>query len=217
ADVCPRVRRRMDVGTRPATAAFAPVIVFDARLPTGVTEVDVGVQPDGMIRYRLRDRLLEQDLGFSEVLPAGEWVQVELGTRMGAGTGSAEMRLNGQTVAQAAGLDLTDERINGVYISNNADRFGGPNGGVWTATFDDMAVTINHFPGAGRVIGRQGRPGVPTYQQWALVGAASIDAAWSDTPSGSRSGAETPVPGDNVNAQTMLVAPFDAGGDAAGP
>src|SRR5439155_16668344 len=99
----------------------------------------------------------------------------------------------------------------------NADRFGGPNGGEWSATFDDMAVTINHFPGAGRVIGRQGRPGAPTYQQWALLGAASIDAAWSDTPSGSGSWAETPVPGDNVNAQTMLVAPFDAGVDAAAP
>src|SRR5439155_20442413 len=99
-EIFARVYHRIDVVTPPATETFAPVIVFDARVPTGVTEVDVGVQPDGMIRYRLRDRLLEQDLGFSEVLPAGEWVEVELGTHMGAGTGSAEMRLNGQTVAQ---------------------------------------------------------------------------------------------------------------------
>ena len=99
-----RVYQRIDVVTPPAAEAFAPVIVFDARVPTGVTEVDVGVQPDGMIRYRLRNRLLEEDLGFSEVLPAGEWVQVELSTHMGAGTGSAEMPVNPRSADTVASI-----------------------------------------------------------------------------------------------------------------
>src|SRR5439155_743347 len=82
--------------------------------------------------------------------------------------------------------------------------------GDWVATFDDMAVTQNQIPGPGRVIARQGRPGAPTYGQFTLVGAGSIDAAWSQTPANGQQRAESPATGDPV-AQSMLGAPFDAG------
>ena len=53
-----------------------------------------------------------------------------------------------------------------------------------------------------------------------LAEAGDVEDFFDNEGSGERDGgrrAETPVPGDNVNAQTMLVAPFDAGVDAAGP
>ena len=65
------------------------------------------------------------------------------------------MRLNGQTVAQAAGLDLTDETINGVYISNNADRFGGPKGGVWTDTYSSGGALLSRRDPLAETIGFQ--------------------------------------------------------------
>jgi hypothetical protein len=178
--------------------------------PQGVTAVDVGVSPDGSIRYRLRDRLNGINLGATESFPAGEWRRVELFTAIGDGDGRAELRIEGVPKVIVTDQHFGTTPMDTIFLSNNSNQYAGANGGSWKATFDDFAVTRNVFPGAGRVIARQGRPGAPTYAQWSAVGAASVSEAWSETPVSAAKRAETPAVGDPL-VQTMLVAPFDQG------
>jgi hypothetical protein len=204
-----RVYHRLDVTTPPSAEAFAPVMVTDIN-PQGITAVDVGVSPGGTIRYRLRDRLNGIDLGFSESMPVGQWVEIELFTAIGDGDGQAELRLNGVPIVKVTGQHFGTTLMDTIFLSNNPNQYAGANGGAWTATFDDIAVTVNNFPGAGRVIARQGRAGAPTHGQWTVVGAPDVSQAWSQTPSAAAARAETPAAGDPL-AQTMLVAGFDTG------
>jgi hypothetical protein len=212
-----RVYHRIDVATPPAAESFAPVIVTDV-LPNGVSAVDVGVSPDSTIRYRLRNRRTSTNLGLTERFASGQWIRLELKTTVGAATGSAELRIDGVTALTAEDQAFGDEPLDAVFISNNPNQYpedGGAHGGAWTATFDDMAMTKNEWPGAGRVIARQGAPGMPTDSQWTVVGADTIDAAWSQTPGSNAARAETPDAG-NPLAQTMRVARLDEGLDRIG-
>jgi len=78
--------------------------------------------------------------------------------------------------------------------------------------YDDIAITRSDYPGEGHVIARQGRPGTSSANDFTLVGAATIDDAWSETPPSGTKRAESPAAGDPL-AQTMLVAPFGQGVD----
>jgi hypothetical protein len=209
-----RVYHRIDVATPPSAEAFAPVIVTDV-LPQGVTAVDVGVDTDGSIRYRLRNRITGTNLGFTGSFTPGQWIRLELKTTIGAGTGSAELRVDGATAVSAASQDFGSIPLNTVFLSNNPTQYGTANGGSWTAYFDDIAITRNQWPGPARVIARQGRAGAPADTGWTLVGAASIDAAWSQTPTNNAQRAESPALGDPL-AQTMLVGRLDQGVDPIG-
>src|SRR5205814_9513953 len=71
-------------------------------------------------------------------------------------------------------------------------------------------LTIDKFAAPRRLNARKGRAGTHTYEQFTLDGAASIDAEWSQTPASAAARADSPAAGDPL-AQTMLVAPFDAG------
>lgn len=210
-----RVYHRIEVTTPPTSEAFAPVVVTDVN-PQGITAADVGVRPDGTIRYRLRDRLNGIDLGFSDPMPSGQWVQLELFTVIGAGTGAAEMRINGATAVAVQNQNFGITPLDTIFLSNNPNQYAGANGGIWRGFFDDVAITLNNWPGAGRVIARQGKAGTPTYGQWNVVNAPDVSTAWSQTPFNPASRAETPAVGDPL-AQTMLVAPFDQGVDAIAP
>jgi hypothetical protein len=211
-----RVYHRIDVTTPPSTDTFAPVMVMDVN-PQGITSADVVVHPGGTIGYALRDRLNGNTiLGVSDPRPAGAWTRVEISTTIGAGTGAAELRLDGVPIVTVSGQQFGTELLDRVFISNNAFQYGSNNGGSWTATFDDIAITKNAFPGAGRVIRRQGTAVAPTYGQWTLFGAPAIQDAWSQTPPDAGSGATSPATGDPV-AQTMRVAPFDQGIDPIAP
>jgi hypothetical protein len=211
-----RVYHRIDVTTAPSTDAFAPVIVMDVA-PQGITAADLVVHPDGTIAYALRDRLNGNAiLGVSDPRPAGTWVRVEISTTIGAGTGEAELRLDGVPVVSVSDQQFGTQPLDRVFISNNAFQYGGNNGGAWTATFDDIAITANEFPGAGRIIRRQGAAVTPTYGQWMIYGAPTIEDAWSQTPPNAGSGATTPASGDPLT-QTMHVAPFDQGVDPIAP
>ena len=138
-------------------------------------------------------------------------MEVRIRVLPGASNDECEFRLDGATVAAATGLTLGDGPLVEAFLSNRQAAYSPPpTPGDWVATYDDVAVTVNQFPGPGRVIARQGRAGTPTYGQFTLVGAASIDAAWSQTPASASARAESPTAGDPL-AQTMLVAPFDAG------
>jgi len=186
---------------------------FDHHQLTIPDETDI-FYPDGQVRYRLRDRIDGATLGSPTAsLPAATWRRVEVRIRLlpGANNDECEFRLDGATVAAATGLDLGDGPLEEAFLSNRQAAFSPPpTPGDWVATYDDVAFTVNQFPGPGRVIARQGRAGTPTYGQFTLVGAASIDAAWSQTPASAAARAESPNTGDPL-AQTMLVAPFDAG------
>jgi hypothetical protein len=214
-EVYVRVYHHVVVTTRPSAEAFTPVIVTDVA-PQGITAVDLGVRPDGSIRYRLRDRLNGVDLGFSEPMAPGQWVWIELFTAIGDGDGRAELRLDGMPVVTVDDQEFGDTPMDTIFLSNNPNQYGGAHGGAWVATFDDVAVTANEYPGAGRVVARQGRPGAPTYAQWTVVGAADVSQAWSQTPPNAAARAESPALGDPV-AQTMLVAPFSQGLDPIAP
>ena len=206
-----RIYHRIDVTTAPSTIAYAPVIVTDV-LPQGITSVDVGVEPDGKIVYRLRNRKDGVNLGESSALDPGVFRRIELGTRVGASTGYAELRIDGEPVATVTNQDFGTTPLDTVFLSNNPAQYDGAFGGVWTATFDDIAMTRDRFPGEGRVVARQGREGTPSSNDWTLVGTSSIAEAWSDTPQNPARRAETPASGDPL-AQTMLVAPFGQGTD----
>lgn len=223
-----RIYHRIDVVVPPTRAVFAPVIVTDVE-PQGITAVDVVVQPDGATRYALRDRrgpgrpVLYETGG----LASGVWRRVELLTTIGAGTGVAELRIDGVVHHTVTGMDFGSTLLDAVFLSNNPNQYAAneadendcaspgadcAKGGNWTATFDDVALTVGRYPGAGRVIARQGRPGAPTDAEWTVVGAGSIAEAWSNTPVNNASRAETPTSATPA-AQTMLVAPFSQGVD----
>ena len=79
------------------------------------------------------------------------------GDRSGVAAGT---RLDGALVAAATALNLGDGPLVEAFLSNRQAAYAQPaTPGDWVATFDDMAVTQNQFPGPGRVIARQGRPG----------------------------------------------------------
>jgi hypothetical protein len=217
-EVFVRVYHRIDVVTNPSQPSFEPVIVTDV-LPQGITAVDVGVQSDGTIRYRLRNRFRAINLGQSDPLPPGVWRRIELSTSMGTvhAEGTAELRIDGVPVVSADSLDLSEPGnpvppLDSVFISHNPNQYEGAFGGVWKAFYDDIAITRNDFPGEGRVIARQGRPGTPSANDWTLVGATTIDDAWSETPASGVKRAESAAAGDPL-AQTMLVAPVGQGVD----
>ena len=215
-EVFVRVYHRIEVVTNPSQAAFEPVIVTDV-LPQGITAVDVGVQSDGTIRYRLRNRFRSVNLGQSDPLPPGVWRRIELSTSMGTAhnEGSAELRIDGVPVVTADNLDLSEPGepvppLDSIFISHNPNQYDGAFGGVWKAFYDDIAIARSDFPGEGRVIARQGRPGTPSASDWTLVGATTIDEAWSESPPSGTKRAESPAAGDPL-AQTMLVASVGQG------
>jgi hypothetical protein len=221
-EVFTRVYHRVEVVTNPSQIAFEPVIVTDV-LPQGRTAVDVGVQSDGTIRYRLRNRFRSIDIGQSDPMPANVWRRIELATSMGQrwNEGTAELRIDGVAVVTADNLELDEDPmdpsavpppLDSIFISHNPNQYSGSFGGVWKVYYDDIAITRNGYPGEGRISARQGRPGASSANEFTLVGAATIDEAWSETPPSGAKRAETPAAGDPL-AQTMLLAPFGQGVD----
>src|SRR5438552_1279239 len=210
-----RAYHRVEVTALPSpTESCSPILGIDVAGGVPICSADVCVQPDGQVRYRLADRIDGVAIGTpTSSLPAATWRRVEVRIRLlpGASNDECEFRLDGSTVAAATGLDLGDGPLEEAFLSNRQAAYTPPpTPGDWVATYDDVALTVNQFPGPGRVIARQGRAGTPTYAQFPPVGAASIDAAWSQTPASAAARAESPAAGDPL-AQTMLVAPFDAG------
>jgi hypothetical protein len=177
---------------------------------------DVCVQPDGRVRYRLRDRVngaTGTTVGSPSAIMPAEWRRIEVRTRIAGGSNDdgCELRLDGVTVASSDTLNLGNLRADLGFLTNRQGAYSQPaNPGSWVATFDDIALTEGGWAGPGRIIARQGRPGTPTFNQFTLSGAGSIDAAWSNTPPNTSSAATSPSSGDPL-AQTMLVSPFDEG------
>jgi hypothetical protein len=218
-DVYFRAYVRIDVSAPPPAEEFAPLLDYDCCGGQLMCSADVGVQPDGRIRFRLRDRINGVTLGATDVRAAGSFAQLELHFRGDAGGGADDacgMRVDGALVAESSALQLTTTPVDFMLLSNRTPTSDPPPVGVWTATFDDVAVTTGTWPGSGRIIARQGRPGSPAYDQWRKDGAATIDAIWSDTPFSQTTLAESPAEGDPVS-QTMLVAPLNQGLDAVDP
>jgi hypothetical protein len=219
-----RAYHHVNVTAMPSpTEACSPILGFDNVFDLPICSADVCVQTDGQVRYRLRDRINGVDgttVGMPSVsMPASTWRRVEIRVRVNGGSNDdqCELRVDDAVVAVSNTLDLGTLTPTLVFLSNRQGAYiQPPNPGSWIATYDDIAATQGDWPGPGRVIARQGFPGAPTYQAFTLVGAPSIDQAWSDTPPNATRQATSPASGDPL-AQTMLVAPFDVGTNALGP
>lgn len=202
------------------TEACAPITGFDTNGVVAVCAADVCVQPNGQVRYRMRDRINNVTIGTPTAsLPSGVWRRVEVRTRLrpGINDDECEFRLDGAVVAASRTLNLGTGTLSSAFLTNRQAAYAQPaNPGNWIATFDDLAVTEGVWPGPGRIIARQGRTGAPTYDDFSLVGGATIDAVWSDTPVNTTTRAQSPSFATTA-AQTMRVAPFDAGITAMGP
>jgi hypothetical protein len=210
-----RTYHLVNVSATPSpTESCAPVTGFDTNVVVPTCSVDVCVQPNGQVRYRLFDRVNGATVGSpTAVMPAGGWRRVEVRVRLRSGINDdeCEFRLDGNVVAASVTLNLGTAGLDSGFITNRQAAFPQPpTPGSWLATYDDVAITVGQWPGPGRVIARQGEQGIPTYDQFPPIGAPDVENAWSDTPAFTATRAESPNTGDPV-AQTMQLAAFDTG------
>lgn len=219
-----RTYHHVNVTANPSpTEACAPIVGWDTASDVALCSADVCVQPDGRVRYRLRDRVngaAGTTIGaVTPSLPASTWRRVEVRVRVepGPANDACEFRLDGTVVAAASNLDLGVDPPRLPFLTNRQGAYPQPvTPGGWIATFDDIAVTEGGFPGPGRTIARQGRAGTPTDNAFTPVGAGTVADAWSETPGVLATAAVSPPTGDPV-AQTMLLASFLEGPNAMRP
>ncbi len=155
------------------------------------------------------NQLFILDSSFSTVgtsvqsLPTNAWNLVEFKTVIGAGTGSVEVKVNGEVWISVGSLTNN--------AAGNVDRlfFGNlcldPSSGV-NIYIDDISIDSAVYPGPGKIIARQGTAGTPTYNSWTKNGAATAALCWSDTPFNTATNCSDNVLSDK---QTMLVWPFN--------
>jgi hypothetical protein len=157
-----RAYHRVDVQRTPSPSeSCAPIIGFDTAVDLPLCSVDVCVQPDGRVRYRLRDRVSGSTgttVGSPSAIQPVAWRRIEIRTRIGSGSNDdgCELRVDGATVAVSETLNLGTSRPFIGFLTNRQGAYNQPSTpGIWTATLDDIAITEGGWPDAGRVIARQ--------------------------------------------------------------
>ena len=137
-------------------------------------------------------------------ITASRWVHFEVGYRaaMGSATGQITLRVDGQELS-AFGI------LSGAITGVAAEEANGSN----RVFIDDIVFDDSQWPGAARVIARQGISSsdvsVPVDTGWTITGGTTIQEVWSNTPANGATAAYAPV---SNTAQTMPIAPVSAVG-----
>lgn len=197
-----RCRMRVYVTTNPTTtqndkAAF--YFLDSANNPIG--GVRLGVTTTGEVSAHLFSGPNQIETASVTILADTTYL-VEIKAVVSATVGSVEWKLDG--VAQEAltnqntgTADINVLRCQATFSSGSIDIY-----------YDDVVVDDAAYPGAGKILCRQGVAGTPTYDAWTKTGLSTAALCWSESPFSGTNNCN--LAGTAAGAQTMLVAPFSS-------